>query len=368
MLSRVFIDNYRTFVNFECRFGRKQLLLGGNGSGKTSLLQVIYALRQLIANDGSIAPLFRFNRTRWLSQAEQVFELDATLAGGVYTYRLVISPEGQKETTVVREEWLKLDGQLLFAFNSGEVQLFNDSFERTVAYPFDWSRSALGTISGRKDNQLLMSFKNWAGKAFCFHLQPGLMEGKAETESLGPNATLDNFANWYRHVAQTDPIQTSRLFASLSEALPGFRRLIPEPAGERERLLVSEFDSPFGTRQRYAFGELSDGQRCLICLYAIAHILLTDGATVILDEPDNYVSLREIQPWLNLAEDMLERPNGGQLLLISHHPELLNQWAPSYGLRFVRDGAGPSLVKRFEGNDESPLTPAELIARGWEDE
>ena len=37
MLTRIYIDNFRCFVNFEYRPERKQLLLGANGSGKSSL-------------------------------------------------------------------------------------------------------------------------------------------------------------------------------------------------------------------------------------------------------------------------------------------------------------------------------------------
>jgi AAA15 family ATPase/GTPase len=33
MLKRLYIDNFRSFVNFEYKPGSKQLLLGANGSG-----------------------------------------------------------------------------------------------------------------------------------------------------------------------------------------------------------------------------------------------------------------------------------------------------------------------------------------------
>jgi ABC-type glutathione transport system ATPase component len=116
---------------------------------------------------------------------------------------------------------------------------------------------------------------------------------------------------------------------------------------------------------RFFFHELSDGQRCLICLYTILHFLLAKGATVLLDEPDNFVALREIQPWLMAATDISEEANA-QLLLISHHPEILNQWAPGGGVQFVREGGGPVRVVEFRGDPTSPLTPSELVARGWE--
>jgi ATPase subunit of ABC transporter with duplicated ATPase domains len=110
---------------------------------------------------------------------------------------------------------------------------------------------------------------------------------------------------------------------------------------------------------------LSDGQRCLIFLYAILHFVLARGNTVVIDEPENFISLAEIQPWLMAVMDSVEE-NRGQMIMISHHPELINQLAPSHGVTFVREGTGPVRAQEFRGDSQSPLTPSELIARGWD--
>jgi predicted ATPase len=122
-----------------------------------------------------------------------------------------------------------------------------------------------------------------------------------------------------------------------------------------------------GRSHRFGFGQLSDGQRCLICLYAILHFIVGRGGTVVIDEPENFISLSEIQPWLMAAADLADDQKG-QILLISHHPELINQWAPAYGIQFVRDGLGPTGFEPFRGNPEYNLPPAELVARGWDRE
>jgi len=38
VLTRLYIGNFRCFVNFEYRPGRKQLILGPNASGKSSAI------------------------------------------------------------------------------------------------------------------------------------------------------------------------------------------------------------------------------------------------------------------------------------------------------------------------------------------
>jgi ATPase subunit of ABC transporter with duplicated ATPase domains len=90
------------------------------------------------------------------------------------------------------------------------------------------------------------------------------------------------------------------------------------------------------------------------------------GYTVFIDEPDNFVSLREIQPWLLAAEEAVE-DHHGQLILISHHPEILNQWAQEYGLRFFREDNGHVRTEKFRTDPDGNLQPSELIARGQED-
>ena len=96
----------------------------------------------------------------------------------------------------------------------------------------------------------------------------------------------------------------------------------------------------------------------------ILHFPLEQGDTVFVDEPDNFIALREIQPWLLSAEEAVEEHHV-QLILVSHHPESLNQWANLYGLRFFREQNGQVRVAKFSST-ENNLEPSEVMARGWE--
>ena len=48
MIHRLLIDNYRCFVNFECRPSDFQLILGDNGAGKTTLFDILVTLREFL--------------------------------------------------------------------------------------------------------------------------------------------------------------------------------------------------------------------------------------------------------------------------------------------------------------------------------
>jgi predicted ATPase len=359
MLTRLYIDNFRCFEKFEWRPGRKQLILGRNGSGKTSLMDALELLVEVAARGERVDQWFKLSeRTRWLDQALQVFEIEAQLEGGNYRYQLVIEPWGETARPRVRSETVFLYDNPIFKFDNGEVVIWNAT--ATPAYKFDPSRSALST-SGDK---CLVAFGKWLAGISSWHINPVSMGSRAESEDVTPRVDLANFAAWYRHLVQAHPRENVAFLKDLRESLDGFDQLPLDHAGENVGILYAEFLRD-GKSIRIPFGELSDGQRCLICLYAVVHFVVAKGGTVVIDEPDNFISLREIQPWLMAIEEMAD-DHKGQVILISHHPQILNQWANPYGVQFVRDGAGPVRVEKFNGDPEGSLTAAEVVAEGWD--
>ncbi len=362
MLTRLYIDNFRCFVGFDYRPGRINLILGRNGSGKSSMLDALLKVRQFTTRGDRADELFMLHqRTRWDDRPDQTFEIEATLNGRSYLYQLVIEPLGDPPLPHVGSETIYLDQKPLLEFTQGEVQLYDDG-QPQFTYPLVTDRSALLTVSEKAG--LIRPFKQWLGGVYSFRLNPFAMDLRAEGENLYPNVNLSNIASWYRHLLQDDPRENQELLASLREAIDDFNFLELEFAGENIRLLVADFGRRGGSL-KIGFSELSDGQRCLICLYVILHFVVAKGGTVILDEPDNFISLAEIQPLLMKVIDIVEERKG-QVVLISHHPEFINQLAPSHGVQFVRNDIGAVRVEPFHGDPDSSLPPAELVARGWE--
>lgn len=303
-----------------------------------------------------------------MNQSKQVFELEATLDSEAYTYRLVIEFQGEPARPIVALETVTLNGRPVFTFAAGEVQLYDDTLAPGPAYPFSSDRSALATIQSRSNNQRLMRFKQWLWSLLCFKMNPFAMQYLSESETPAPAVTLVNFASWYRYLLQVEPRANKAFLESLHDAIEGFGFLTFEPVTRTASILQTDIvQGENGNSARFDFGELSDGQRCLICLYAILHFVLAHGNTVILDEPENFVSLRELHPWLLAVTDRLDY-GAGQLLLISHHPEFIDQWAPEHRVRFVREDNGPVRLVPFPGDPASGLSPSELVARGWERE
>lgn len=368
MLKRIYLNNFRCFVNFEWRLGRRQLILGPNGSGKSSLLDALQLMRRLVALGQDLdSQRVLAHRTLWMNQDNLTFEFESLLADGSYTYRLVIGSYGDPPRACILSESLKTDGKGIFDFDEGHVRLFDAQQDHWVTYPFDRHRSALATITEPKVNRNIASFRRWFRNLLCFRINPFKIRTQTEAEESYPWRDLSNFSAWYRHLRLSNRNEDDALHKSLRIALDGFKSLQFDEFGRGTRVLQAEFEREDRSNLRLAFHQLSDGQRCLVGLYTILHFVIAKGHTAILDEPDNFVALPEIQPWLDGVSASIEK-GGGQVIIISHHPELMNQWAPDFGVRFVREAMGPVRVKEFSAQAYNTLSPSEVVARGWENE
>jgi predicted ATPase len=365
MLTRIYIDNLRGFVNFEYQPERKQLLLGANGSGKSSLLEAIRYIKSFVTGEEN--PFTASTRTRWQDKPLQVVEIEALLDRQEYEYRLEIRFEPETRQPSVNLERLKISGTTSFERTSEEIRFFSASASQGTAIPPDATRSALHL--SRLSNAQVGRFMQWLDSVHCFEIDAYFdsMDEPADSGENHPDFELRNFPSWYRYLLQTHPAENVSFLADLKESMDNFQELRFYSSGGGAERLRAVFRTAASELVNYSLSELSDGQRRLIGLYAILNFLIIKGHTVFIDEPDNFISLREIQPWLLSAEKAVEDYHG-QLILVSHHPEILNQWASRHGLRFFRENNGHVRTERFRSELKGGLQASELIARGWEDD
>ena len=85
-----------------------------------------------------------------------------------------------------------------------------------------------------------------------------------------------------------------------------------------------------------------------------------------LDEPDNFVALAELQPWLLALVELCEETSS-QAVLCSHHPELIDYLGPDSGLLLHREASAVTVAPlRSPDLPDCGLKLSELMARGWE--
>jgi predicted ATPase len=365
MLKRLYIDNFRCFLNFEYKPERKQLLLGENGSGKSSLLDAILFVKWFI--EGGESRFTQSTRTRWQDVPLQVFEIEALLDEKRFEYRLEIRYAPDSKLPSINVERLTVSGSPVFEVVNREIHFFTNEGAQSTVLLWESKQSAL--LLAQFSNLYVGRFVSWIKTLHCLQIDPYPLEmdETADGEDEMPAYDLSNLAPWYRHLLQVEPERNALFLSALKETLTGFQSLRFSAVDDGVRKLRTHFDAPQKGGAQYSISELSEGQRMLIGLYMVLHFVIAKGQTVILDEPDNFVALREIQPWLLEAGQAVD-DNGGQLILISHHPEILDQWANAYGLRFFREENGHVRTEKFKSDFDGLLRPSELVARGWENE
>ncbi|KYF89119.1 hypothetical protein BE17_38180 [Sorangium cellulosum] len=363
MIKRLYIDRFKTFQNFEWKPESVALLMGRNGAGKTLLFEVLHLLRDLICEELPLLSVFPGTTcTRWDLRKEQKFEIDAAGPEGLFQYQLTIEHDHDRGEVRVATETLHLDGVPLFAFKGGQIQLHKDSGERGPSFPANWRKSGLGAVVPGPANKRLTWFKAWLGGLVVLRPNPARINGRADREDpfLAPDCA--NFASWYRTLWQERPDEVTQALGALTKVLDGFKGMSIRVDEQRTGWLRASFAGPVGADFQMHFDELSDGQRVLIVLYVVLYTQIEKNRTVAFDEPDNYVSLDEIQPFLLEALDRAQRSDGTQIFVISHHPEYINQIAPADGYTMFRERGGPTRIERFASSEAIP--PADIVARG----
>jgi predicted ATPase len=363
VLTRIFADNFRALVNFELRPGRLSLLLGDNGSGKTSVLNMLGSLRDLIVLGRSSTDVFSYSRTKWEVRDVQRFELDFESSNGTYHYVLEIQhPQGSHEKPLIRSESVNLDVEPLYRFSDGEVHLFYDDHTSGPGFPFRSDQSFLTSLDSARAPRMgrLGEFKEFVTGLSIIQPNPFAMEPESKHDQNFLSRNGGNFASFFEYLNAERPEVRAALEVRLGEALPGFRNLMFRRLGDTKLLLAVFGDGKH--RGEFTLAELSEGQRVLAVLYAAVFGLLRRGSVLCFDEPDNFVSLPEIQPWLQTLRDALEE-KGGQALIISHHPEVIDYLALDSIWRFERP-SGPVIARSLEVNGAPDLKLSEIIARG----
>jgi predicted ATPase len=364
MLKRIFADNFRALVNFEFRPGDLSLLLGDNGSGKTSVFEVLGSLKDLIVLGRPASELFAFTRTRWETRDVQRFELDVQSDSGIYRYTLEIQhPEDVPGKPFIRSETVTLDGTPLYRFSAGEVQLYRDDQAAGPLFPFRPDQSFLPNLDapGAKQMARLAEFKGFMIQLWIIQPNPFIMELNSREDQIYLARNGSNFASFFSYLNSERPEVREELESRLRAALPDFRSLFFRRQGDA-KILFASFSSEEKESVPYGVAELSEGQRVLAILYAAVCGLSHSKAVLCFDEPDNFVALSEIQPWLQVLRDTLDKL-GGQAMIISHHPEVMDYLALDSLWRFERP-SGPVIARPVEVDNTSPLKLSELVARG----
>lgn len=352
MITRIYIDGYRNLVNFELKLGEVNLFLGSSGAGKSSVFKALLAVRDAVVGDKRWSQVIsKADFTYWDARKRLTIELEIEVGGARYAYGVELAPV---LFVMMRAERLHCDGEPVYTFAPGASSTAGSG----------------GMFAGRSSRLSMQSDLGRLGEEFVAGLSqlvivapvpPMISEvAVSELNSLDWNCT--NFVSWLRYLTQEHHDRTVALHLYLKEALPGFVSFRLEKTGSEEKRLQIKFKGAQGDTE-LTFGALSDGQRQLFVLYTILACAGPD-ASIWIDEPDNYLELAEIQPWL-LALEQASGEHQQQYVLVSHNPEVINHLGASNGIWFAQTEHGPARLADRPSIPADAVSLAELVARRW---
>lgn len=197
-----------------------------------------------------------------------MFEIEALLDSQKYEYRVEIRFASETRQPSVSLERLRVSDAAVFELANGELRFFPNGGTQPTAVPLETSRSAL--YLSQLSNSHVRRFVGWLETVHCFRIDeyPDAMDESADKEEQYPDDELQNLAGWYRHLVTTRPIENVRFVSLLKDALIGFQALRFSSDEVGTRRLRADFTGPLKEGMSYAISELSEGQRCLLALYA----------------------------------------------------------------------------------------------------
>lgn len=364
MITRLYANNFRCLVAFKAEFDSFGVLCGPNGAGKSSVFDALRLIRNLATGDGSLGgegerdvPHLEF--TSWLTSTIQEFELGVTVEGRAFEYTIHIEQKADFEKPRIVKEQATCDGRSLFERDLDGVH-FQKSDGCQTGFPLDWRQAALASIQPKGNLRDLLILQKAMAKLLILRPNPRAMERESKSESKHPDLYLSNLTSWYRSLSQ-DLDWTVALRDLIQAVWPDFKSFRLVDAGLNTKALQLRFEASKGGD--LFFEQLSDGEKALIGLYMVRAALATGAAqTVLLDEPDNFVGLPELQPWVLALRELLDENH--QAILISHHPEILNNAGEDSGRYLWRDNhTSPTRIGPLKVPEG--LSAGEAVARGW---
>jgi predicted ATPase len=367
MITRLYANNFRCLVAFEAQFESFGVFCGPNGAGKSSVFDALKLIRNLATGDCFLGgegdrDVGRLEFTNWLDSTVQEFEIGVTAEGHSFEYLLHIEQDASDKKPRIVQERAICDKRTLFARDLDGVRFQKTSGVQT-GFPLDWRQAALASIQPAGNLRDIEILQQAISKLLILRPSPRGVEKESKGESGHPDLYMGNLTSWYRSLYQEQD-WTDALRDSLQDVWPDFKSFRLVDVGLNTKALQLRFEGSNGHKAGILFfDQLSDGEKSLVGLYMLRAALATGATqTVLIDEPDNYVGLPELQPWVLSLRELLDENH--QALLISHHPEILSNAGEDCGRYLWRDNhTSPTRIGPLKGPEG--LSAGEAIARGW---
>lgn len=354
MFKKIYIHNYKCFQNFEFNldYEKSLLLLGKNGTGKSTLLNIIKLLHEIVRNEKRLSTLLNRND---LVNPNLPIELDFVLdiAHNLYQYKLHISYANNIVDPVIKYEELLLNNEVIYVRNNEgsilsngvEIRIDLHSIVLSTFFPQNFPNyvNAIFTFKTYLMNMLFLSPipKN------ILNISPYVNGRFLETDG-------HNFCTWLTNILNLEPSLYSDLTEILSKIMPDFYKFKFEDFYNTKIFkIIFEKDK---TKLELLFENLSDGEKLFFIFATVIALAKNEERPFFCfwDEPENYISLSLLQSLIQFFRAKIEFSSNNQLFFTSHNPEIMNVFSNANIYYLYREShLSPTRIKNMQEETDS---------------
>jgi predicted ATPase len=371
MLTKAHIKNFKSLRDVTVTFGRNNVLVGPNMSGKSNLLDFFKFVRDLLfpSNSGVDGIYNAFNPRMFSSQSGFLdvvwkgaddpvisFQIEGTLEskGELLAWSYAVSFLGNFTWggVNVHEETLTFTG------NAGTTVLIETKDQKRSIYGRDGR--LISDLSDPNRLSLEYEFPNWDAPLLkksifswkFYNLVPPLM--RKPNPSAAPNslsAAGDNLSSWLMLIQTRHSESFDRIRSAAKDVLPGMESIFTTPTPQSTVYVASQ---EAYLRKPITIAEMSDGELAFIAFLSLLYAppeLKSDVCFI--EEPENHLHPRMMSVLTNLLRQVQQEcpAGGGQIFLTTHSPYLLDKFSIDE-LLVLNKKEGATYVTRPGDRDE----------------
>jgi len=366
MIERLSIQNYRCFEDFSLDFVKRPslLLIGKNGSGKTTIMSALKLLQALGRNQHSVAELVTkddFAQRRTVRPIR--FEVVVRLQNRPFKYNISLEMKEDLGTAHIAKESVSMDEVTVFSRDGNKLQVRSDLPTFGISPTLTGLRFVRDSL-GVTDYLPLSEFLD---AMILLAPIPAKMTGHSSNRVTSRfESDASNIGSVLNELLTRNPASYNDLARYLREMLPDFASFSNKSLGTLRKQLSVEFgDADSGQNLILDFSRLSDGEKCM---FLSAIILASNKLSPLFcmwDEPDNYLAISEVGHFVMELRKIANR--GSQFLATSHHPESIRKFSEETTLVFKRECHTSSTVVRtlaevgYQGDLISALIRGDIL-------
>lgn len=311
MIEKIRLKNFKSVGNLILNLGKFNCFIGMNGAGKSTILQGIDFISQLMAG----------NVQGWLdARGWAVQELNCKLlkesnvvVGVKYRTQagqtLVWGASFNRHDMRCSSERITLDGEIILTYSGQDYRIEG----RKQAISFTYQGSILSQLKDSELPQSILEFRDVLRRIRSLELlSPHLLRKRARTDDSDIGVGGEKLSSYLYNIKGDAKAHLLRLLKQFYPNLLDFR-VTSQRAGWKKLLVVEQFgEQKLETEATH----LSDGLLRILAVLAQAE---TEHTLVLLDEIENGINPEIIEKLVDVLVNANE-----QIIVTTHSPMILN--------------------------------------------